>query len=118
MKTLMVEDDLYEALEGEAHKVGCTVGELVSEVVSAWLADAELDERERVEIEAARVEAAIMGGVEADEFFDQELPEAPVGRDRDKIRLLGDIIEPIDVEWEAESNPGWSGSLDRLNARE
>lgn len=32
-------------------------------------------------------------------------PEAPLGRDRDKIRILGDIIEPIDAEWEAESNP-------------
>ena len=32
-------------------------------------------------------------------------PKAPFGRDRDKIRILGDIIEPIDVEWEAEANP-------------
>ena len=31
--------------------------------------------------------------------------EAPFGRDRDKIRILGDIIEPIDVEWGAESDP-------------
>ena len=35
----------------------------------------------------------------------RERPEAPFGRDRDKIRILGDIIEPIDVEWEAESDP-------------
>ena len=75
MKTLMMEDELYEALEGEAHKVGYTVGELVAEAVSFWLADAELDERERAEIEAARVEAARMGGVEADEFFNQLLKE-------------------------------------------
>ena len=75
MKALMMEDDLYEALEGEAHKVGCTVGELVAEAVSSWLADAELDERERAEIDAARAEAARMGGVEADEFFDQLLKE-------------------------------------------
>ncbi len=27
------------------------------------------------------------------------------GQDRDKIRILGDIIEPIDVEWEAEADP-------------
>ncbi|MXX00127.1 MAG: type II toxin-antitoxin system Phd/YefM family antitoxin [Acidimicrobiia bacterium] len=27
------------------------------------------------------------------------------GRDRDRIRILGDIIEPVDVEWEAEINP-------------
>ena len=32
-------------------------------------------------------------------------PKAPFGRDRDKIRILGDIIEPIDVEWETEANP-------------
>ena len=30
--------------------------------------------------------------------------KAPFGRDRDKIRILGDIIQPIDVEWEAEAN--------------
>ena len=32
-------------------------------------------------------------------------PKAPFGRDRGIIRIAGDIIEPIDVEWEAESNP-------------
>ena len=32
-------------------------------------------------------------------------PKAPFGRDRDRIRILGDIIEPIDPEWEAEANP-------------
>ena len=32
-------------------------------------------------------------------------PKAPFGRYRDKILILGDIIEPIDVEWEAEDNP-------------
>lgn len=76
MKTLMMEDDLYEALEGEAHKVGCTVGELVAEAVSSWLADAELDEGERAEIDTARAEAAEVGGVEADEFFDRLLRES------------------------------------------
>ena len=76
MKTLMMEDDLYEALEGEAHKVGRSVGELVAEAVSSWLADAELDERERAEIEAARAEVAEVGGVEADEFFDRLLRES------------------------------------------
>ena len=35
MKTLMMEDDLYAALEEEACKMGCTVGELVAEVVSS-----------------------------------------------------------------------------------
>ena len=32
-------------------------------------------------------------------------PKAPFGRDRDRIRILGDIIEPIDPEWEPEANP-------------
>ncbi len=35
----------------------------------------------------------------------RERAEAPFGRDRGKIHILGDIIEPIDVEWEAESDP-------------
>ena len=29
------------------------------------------------------------------------------GRDRDKIRILGDIIEPIGVTWEAEKGKSW-----------
>ena len=29
------------------------------------------------------------------------------GRDRDKIRILGDIIEPIGVTWEAEKGKIW-----------
>ena len=76
MKTLVLEDDLYAALEEEAHRAGCTVGEVVAVVVSSWLADAELDEKERTKIEAARVEAAEMGGIEVDEFFDQLLRES------------------------------------------
>ena len=31
--------------------------------------------------------------------------EAPFGRDRDIIQIHADIIEPIDIEWEADSNP-------------
>ena len=31
--------------------------------------------------------------------------EAPFGRDRDIIKIHADIIEPIDTEREAESNP-------------
>ena len=27
------------------------------------------------------------------------------GADRGKLEILGDIISPIDVEWEAETNP-------------
>ena len=35
----------------------------------------------------------------------REQSEAPFGRDRDIIKIHGDIIEPLDVEWEAETNP-------------
>ena len=76
MKTLTLEDDLYTALEEEAHRVGCTVGEIASEALSSWLDDIQLDEEERTKIEAARVEAAEMGGIEVDEFFDQLLRES------------------------------------------
>ena len=34
------------------------------------------------------------------------------GRDRDKIRILGDIIEPIGVTWEAEKRKSWKGEDD------
>ena len=32
-------------------------------------------------------------------------PQAPFGRDRDKMRIPGDIVAPIDAEWEAEVDP-------------
>ncbi len=32
-------------------------------------------------------------------------PKSLFGIDRGRIEILGDIIEPIDVEWEAETNP-------------
>ena len=32
-------------------------------------------------------------------------PQSLFGIDRGRIEILGDIIEPIDVEWEAEANP-------------
>ena len=32
-------------------------------------------------------------------------PKSWFGRDRDIIQIHGDITAPIDVEWEAESNP-------------
>ena len=30
---------------------------------------------------------------------------APFGRDRHLVRFIGDIVTPLDIEWEAESNP-------------
>ena len=32
-------------------------------------------------------------------------PSTFFGRDRGRIRILGDIVEPVDVEWEVETNP-------------
>ena len=33
-------------------------------------------------------------------------PDSFLGRDRDKIGILGDTIKPVNTEWEAETNPG------------
>ena len=35
----------------------------------------------------------------------QEKPKSWFGRDRTIIKIHGDIVSPIEVEWEAESNP-------------
>ena len=35
----------------------------------------------------------------------RERPQSWFGRDKGKLRILGDIISPIDVKWEAESDP-------------
>ena len=35
----------------------------------------------------------------------RERPKTLFGIDRGKLEILGDIVSPIDVEWEAESNP-------------
>ena len=32
-------------------------------------------------------------------------PKSLFGIDRGKLQIVGDIISPIDVEWEADSNP-------------
>ncbi|WP_420634494.1 type II toxin-antitoxin system Phd/YefM family antitoxin [Candidatus Palauibacter sp.] len=36
----------------------------------------------------------------------RERPESWFGRDRDVIRVHGDIVSPIDVEWEAATDRG------------
>ena len=37
----------------------------------------------------------------------KEEPTSWFGRDRDIIEIHGDIDEPLDVEWEAESGKNW-----------
>ena len=35
----------------------------------------------------------------------QERPKSLFGLDRGRMKIVGDIVSPIDVEWEAEANP-------------
>ena len=35
----------------------------------------------------------------------REPPKSLFGAGRDRMKIVGDIISPIDVEWEAETNP-------------
>ena len=35
----------------------------------------------------------------------RQKPTSLFGIDKGRIEILGDIIEPIDVEWEAQANP-------------
>ena len=35
----------------------------------------------------------------------QERPKTLFAAGRERMKILGDIISPIDVEWEAQSNP-------------
>lgn len=76
MKTLTLNDNLYSALEDEADRTGRPVNDLLTEAIEAWLADVALDEAERTEIEAARLEAAEKGGVEFESFFQEHLGES------------------------------------------
>lgn len=32
-------------------------------------------------------------------------PSAPFGQDRGRFRIVGDIVSPLEVEWEAITNP-------------
>ena len=40
----------------------------------------------------------------------REKPKSLFGIDRGRIELLGDIIEPLDVKWEAETGKTWDGA--------
>ena len=75
MQILTVSDDLYSALEEVAARSGRPVPELVSEAIESWLVEVGIDDAERLEIEAARAEAAEQGGVEFEAFFAEILDE-------------------------------------------
>ena len=34
------------------------------------------------------------------------MPEQWLGRDRDTLEIPGDLIEPVEAEWDAEAGPG------------
>ena len=76
MKTMIVDDGLYTALEAAADRNGRPVQELVNEAIGSWLADSAADEADHAAIESARAEAAAQGGVEFEAFFDS-LPGHP-----------------------------------------
>jgi hypothetical protein len=69
--TVVLDDDaLTAAVEAEAVLSGRTVQDVMVEALKQWLADSDLDERERADIEEARREHNELGGVEAREIFD------------------------------------------------
>ena len=41
----------------------------------------------------------------------RQKPKTLFGRDRDRLVILGDVGEPIDVEWDAETGKSWDGLL-------
>ena len=69
LTVVLEEAALSTAVEAEAAKAGHSVNEVVVEALEQWLADVELDERERAAVDAARAEYKEKGGVEAHEFF-------------------------------------------------
>ena len=75
MKTISVDDGLYEALEAAADHNGRPVEELLNEAIESWLADTALDDADRHAIERSRLEAAEQGGVEFEAFFEELLTD-------------------------------------------
>ena len=73
MKTMTVDDRLYGALEAAADRRGRPVQDLVKEAIVSWLADTAMDDADHAAIEKARAEAAELGGVEFEAFFDELL---------------------------------------------
>ena len=69
--TVALDDDgLYAKVEAEASSSGRSVQEILVEALRQWIADSEIDEEEREEIDAAQREWKEKGDIEAHEFFD------------------------------------------------
>lgn len=67
---LVLENDaLYGALEAEASSTGRSVEEVIINALEQWLAESEMDEKERAETEDALREWEETGGIEVHEFF-------------------------------------------------
>ena len=70
---------------------------------------AEIDRKSGIRSSLEVIGAALIhsdshaNGMVASTAIDEQ--NAPFGRDRDKILILGDIVSPIDVDWDAESDP-------------
>ena len=73
MKTITLDDGLYEAPEAAADHNGRPVQELLNEAIESWLADTALDDPDRRAIERSRLEAAEQGGVEFEALFEELL---------------------------------------------
>ena len=70
MKTMILEDGLYGAVEAVASRRGQRVQELANEAIASWLADEAMADADYAAVEQARGEAAQQGGVEFEAFFD------------------------------------------------
>ena len=70
MKTMILEDGLYGALEAIAGRRGQQVQELANEAIASWLADEAMDDADYAAVKQARAEAAEQGRVEFEAFFD------------------------------------------------
>ena len=72
MTVVFDDDDLYTALKVEAARTGRHAKDIVAEAVREWLATQE-DEELLGDLEEARLEWKLRGGIEASQFF-EELP--------------------------------------------
>ena len=70
MTVVFDDDELYTALKVEAARTGRHAKDIVAEAVREWLATQE-DEELLGDLEKARLEWQLRGGIEASEFFEE-----------------------------------------------
>lgn len=81
MKTMTVDDSLYQALEEAANRNERPVQDLLNEAIESWLAEAAMDDADHSAIERSRAEASRRGGVESEAFFEGLLTDPDCSRD-------------------------------------